>query len=288
MLAAGQRMPQRSASREAIGANTPRKPSTTVWARFSALASATRCPTRHVAGVRECRQSSSAALGGQLGFDFASRSDNDGGYRFGLTGGYASQKLNSRTSADDIRLNSYNIGAYAGFTGGLMFGSLLAKYDHHKVEFDAVTTGFDEKTDGSTWGIEGEVGAQLGDDVYFIEPVASLAWTRTDLDDVDALGQRLDFDTANGLRGKIGANFGGRSDLGGAIVPFFARPSRRASAQERRPLAAARSAKNQGQAPDRVRRRISASLSDRQRDRGVVETMAKSQAMNPMEGAPFR
>ena len=45
-----------------------------------------------------------------------------------------------------------------GFTGGLMFGSLLAKYDHHEVEFDAVTTGFDEKSDGSTWGIEGEIG----------------------------------------------------------------------------------------------------------------------------------
>ena len=162
-------------------------------------------------------------LGGQLGFDFASRSDQDAGYRFGLTGGYASTKLNSRTSADDIRLKSYNIGAYAGFTGGLMFGSLLAKYDNHKVEFDAATTGFEEKSDGSTWGIEGEIGAQLGDDIYFIEPVASLAWTRTDLDDVDALGQRLDFDTANGVRGKIGANFGGRGDLGGGnSFTFFA------------------------------------------------------------------
>ena len=162
-------------------------------------------------------------VGGQLGFDFATRTDAESGYRFGLTGGYASTKLNSKTSADDIRLKTWNIGAYAGFTGGLMFGSLLAKYDHHEVEFDAVTTGFDEKSDGSTWGIEGEIGAQFGDDVYFLEPVASLAWTRTDLDDVDALGQRLEFDTANGLRGKIGANFGGRGDLGGGnSLTYFA------------------------------------------------------------------
>ncbi len=162
-------------------------------------------------------------LGGQLGFDFASYSGEENGYRFGLTGGYSSTKLNSRASADDIRLKGYNIGAYAGFTGGLMFGSLLAKYDHHEVEFDALTTGFDEKSDGSTWGIEAEVGAQLGDDVYFIEPVASLAWTRTNLDDVEALGQRLDFETANGVRGKIGANLGGRSDLGGGdAFTFFA------------------------------------------------------------------
>ena len=111
-------------------------------------------------------------LGGQLGFDFASYSGEESGYRFGLTGGYSSTKLNSRSSADDIRLKGYNIGAYAGFTGGLMFGSLLAKYDHH---------------------------------------------------DVEALGQRLDFDTANGVRGKIGANFGGRSDLGGGdAFTFFA------------------------------------------------------------------
>lgn len=162
-------------------------------------------------------------LGGQLGFDFANRSGEDGGYRFGLTGGYLSTKLNSRETDDDIRLKTYNIGAYAGFTGGLMFGSLLAKYDHHEVEFDALTTGFDEKTDGSTWGIEGEIGMQMGDDVYFIEPVASLAWTRTDLDDLEALGQRLEFDTANGLRGKIGANFGGRGALGdGNWLTYFA------------------------------------------------------------------
>jgi outer membrane autotransporter protein len=162
-------------------------------------------------------------IGGQMGFDLATRASEESGYRFGLTGGYLSSKLNSRVSADDIRLKTYNIGAYAGFTGGLMFGSLLAKYDHHDVEFDAVTTGFDEKSDGSTWGIEGEIGMQMGDDVYFIEPVASLAWTRTDLDDLDALGQRLEFDTANGLRGKIGANFGGRGDLGGGNwLTYFA------------------------------------------------------------------
>lgn len=64
---------------------------------------------------------------------------------------------------------------------------------------------------------------QLGDDIYFIEPVASLAWTRTDLDDIDALGQRLEFDTANGIRGKFGANFGGRGDMGGGNwLTYFA------------------------------------------------------------------
>ena len=162
-------------------------------------------------------------FGGQLGLDLATRSTEESGYRFGLTGGYASTSLNSKVSADDIDLKTWNVGAYAGFTGGLMFGSLLAKYDHHEVEFDAVTTGFDEKSDGSTWGIEGEVGMQLGDDIYFIEPVASLAWTRTDLGNIDALGQRLEFDTANGIRGKFGANFGGRGDMGGGNwLTYFA------------------------------------------------------------------
>jgi outer membrane autotransporter protein len=162
-------------------------------------------------------------LGGQLGFDLATRSTEESGYRFGVTGGYASSELNSKSVADDIKLKTWNVGAYAGFTGGLVFGSLLAKYDHHEVDFDAATTGFDEKSDGSTWGIEGEVGMQLGDDIYFIEPVASLAWTRTNLGDVEALGQRLEFDTANGVRGKFGANFGGRGDLGGGTaLTYFA------------------------------------------------------------------
>ena len=43
------------------------------------------------------------------------------------------------------------------------------------------------------------------------------------VDDLEALGQRLEFDTANGLRGKIGANFGGRGDLGGGNwLTYFA------------------------------------------------------------------
>jgi len=162
-------------------------------------------------------------VGGQIGYDFTSTRNDDGsGFRFGVTGGYASSTLESRHTDDEVGLDTFNVGAYASFTGTMFFGSVLAKYDAHDIDFDATTTGFTQNADGSTWGIEAEAGAQLGSREFFLEPVASLAWTRTDLDDVEALGQRLDFDAADGVRGKIGANLGGRSEIGNgdALVWF--------------------------------------------------------------------
>jgi outer membrane autotransporter protein len=161
-------------------------------------------------------------IGGQIGYDFTGSQHDNGDFRAGLTGGYASETLEARDIDDEITLDTFNIGAYASVTTGLLFGSVLAKYDGHAIEFDAAGTGFSEDSDGSTWGIEVQGGAQFGDSTFFLEPVASLAWTRTNLDDVEALGQALDFDARDGVRGKIGANFGGRSDLGnGSALVFF-------------------------------------------------------------------
>lgn len=149
--------------------------------------------------------------GGQIGFDIGSHQDEDGGFLFGVTGGYGETKLRSETVAEKIRLETFNAGLYAGFTSGQFFGTLLAKYDAHKVRFDSAALEFNERVDGSTWGIEGEAGFRFGDSGFYLEPVASLAWTHTDIDDLEVLGQTLRFGGADGLRGKLGARLGGSS-----------------------------------------------------------------------------
>jgi outer membrane autotransporter protein len=160
-------------------------------------------------------------IGGQLGYDFTGSQRDDGDFRMGVTGGYSSSRLESRNAADEITLDTFNVGAYASVTGGVLFGSLLAKYDAHDVKFDAATTGFSEDSDGATWGIEIQGGAQFGDSSFFLEPAAGLAWTRTNLDDVEVLGQVLDFDARDGVRGRVGANFGGRSEMGNGDALIF-------------------------------------------------------------------
>jgi outer membrane autotransporter protein len=54
--------------------------------------------------------------------------------------------------------------------------------------------------------------------------VASLAWQKTDLGSLHALGQSIAFGNGSALTGKIGARIGGTSDMGhGDKAVFYAR-----------------------------------------------------------------
>ena len=160
--------------------------------------------------------------GGQIGFDIGSTRSEVGGFQFGITGGYGETKLRSEAADERIRLETLNAGLYAGFASGSLFGNLLAKYDAHKVKFDSVALEFNERVDGSTWGVEAEAGARFGDTGFYLEPVGSLAWTHTDLDDLEVLGQTLAFKGGDGFRGKLGARLGGSTGVGSGKILFHA------------------------------------------------------------------
>ncbi|HEX8256926.1 MAG TPA: autotransporter outer membrane beta-barrel domain-containing protein, partial [Allosphingosinicella sp.] len=160
-------------------------------------------------------------IGGQLGVDFAGYDRNDSGLRIGLTAGYIDSELESRAAAEKLDMETFNVGAYASFTSGRLFAGALLKHDWHDIGFDSDADGFEGDADGRTWGVEGEIGARFGGGGFFVEPVASLAWTSTSLDDLQALGQSLDFRGADGLRGKLGARIGGRSDVGNGDALVF-------------------------------------------------------------------
>ncbi|MDQ3247188.1 MAG: autotransporter outer membrane beta-barrel domain-containing protein [Pseudomonadota bacterium] len=146
--------------------------------------------------------------GSQFGYDFAGVG---GGLRFGVTAGLAESSLESHAANEKISFDTVNAGIYASFVNGPLFGILLAKHDWHDVRVQSEAANFTAKLGGSTWGLEGEVGARFGSSAFFVEPVASFAWTRTRLENLAALGQTLDFRGANGLRGKAGARFGSQT-----------------------------------------------------------------------------
>jgi len=163
--------------------------------------------------------------GFQAGLDLAGKRSDDGqGVVFGLTGGYLSSHVNFRAGADRVRFDTVDIGAYAGLRAGPLFANLLGQYDHYRADARNGTDHWDDSFNGNGYGAQAEIGARLGGDTVFAEPVASLAWQKTDLGTLHAEGQAIDFGHGSALTGKVGARIGGTSELGkGGKAVFYAR-----------------------------------------------------------------
>ncbi|MBB3912586.1 hypothetical protein [Sphingomonas desiccabilis] len=162
------------------------------------------------------------AFGTQVGFDLVDGS-SQGGAIAGLTAGY----LNSTTrflagGSDRFEVDAFNIGLYAGFHGGPFFVNGLAKYDFYKVDRRSYLAGLDRNDDAHAWGGKVEAGVLLGSARFFAEPLVSLAYSRTSLDDFQVGPNAFDYDRFDGLRGKAGLRLGGHTDVAGSTVAFYA------------------------------------------------------------------
>ncbi|HUD30756.1 MAG TPA: autotransporter domain-containing protein [Novosphingobium sp.] len=103
----------------------------------------------------------------------------------------------------------------------LFFVNALAKYDHYWVDAVSNAVGYKESLEGNAIGAQVEAGFRFGSATFFAEPLASLAYVSTTLDDLEALGQVVDYEHMDGLRGKAGLRLGGTSTLGGGNVLTF-------------------------------------------------------------------
>jgi outer membrane autotransporter protein len=165
--------------------------------------------------------------GFQAGADLAGKRSEDGqGVVLGLTGGYLSSHVTFRGGPERLRFDTENVGGYAALRSGPVFANLLGQYVHYHADASNGVEHWSGKIGGNGYGAEAEVGARLGGDRFFAEPVASLAWAKTDLDTLHALGQSVSFGNGSTLTGKIGARIGGTSDMGaGGKAVFYARAS---------------------------------------------------------------
>lgn len=157
--------------------------------------------------------------GGQFGVDLGAIGNT--GVTYGLTGGYIDSTLKFAGTADSTDYQGFNLGTYAGGQWGNYFVNALAKYDLYRVKIDSVTAGYADTLDGHAYGLQVEAGARFGDADLFIEPVVGLAYTRTDLDTIEALGAAVDFDTLDGLRAKVGARVGGAAPVADGLATFY-------------------------------------------------------------------
>jgi fibronectin-binding autotransporter adhesin len=166
-------------------------------------------------------------FGGQVGVDLGGKRNADGkGLLFGVTGGYLSSHLNLSAGPERVRFDTLNAGGYASYRTGPFFVNLLGQYDHYNTEAGNSVEHWSDKFSGNAYGAQAEVGGRFGTDRFFAEPIATIAWQRTDLGTLQALGQSLDFGHDTGLTGTAGGRIGSSFDLkSGAKIVLYAKAS---------------------------------------------------------------
>jgi len=133
----------------------------------------------------------------------------------GITGGYLNSALNLAGSGAAATFDVLNIGASLSFAGDGFFGEVLLKYDDISGDLsDPTVGGFEGAFDGSSVGGLVEFGYRTPNEGFFAEPKVSLEVQRTDLNSVQVLGGRFDFQDFDGLRAGAGVRLGTNSNLG--------------------------------------------------------------------------
>lgn len=143
--------------------------------------------------------------GGQMGLDLVNGDLGDGRIALGLTGGYADAKMRfSGLAGQEINLRAVNVGGYMALTQGGFFLNALAKADRQSIKARNNVDDIDAKFDGTSYGAQVETGHRFGGDGVAYETLLGVSYVSTRLDDMETLGQRLDFDNATGFVAKAG------------------------------------------------------------------------------------
>lgn len=163
-------------------------------------------------------------FGGQAGVDFGTM-DTGGGAVFGATAGYINSEQQFRGSSARLQYDVLNVGAYAAVMAGPFFANLLGKYDFVQVDGRDGDGGFGFEDDYSVYGAKLEAGLRFGSESFFAEPVATIAYIKTDLDDIgaDQIRSTIAFDEDEGLRGTAGLRIGAsRTRSNGQLLTVYA------------------------------------------------------------------
>lgn len=130
----------------------------------------------------------------------------------GLSGGYVDSKVtfNSQT---DATFKGPVAGVYLTYLNEGFYIDLSGKADLLSMEYSAPSlNGFTAEPDVKTYGGQIEMGQRLGGSL-FIEPLLTLAYATTTIDDYTVLGTNVDFQDAKSARGGLGLRLGGTAHV---------------------------------------------------------------------------
>ena len=162
-------------------------------------------------------------VGVQIGGDLMRRTTGLGQVVWGLTGGYDNSSINGKDNISQSNIDTLNIGGYASlFSPHGVFANALVKYDHNQISTSNAAAGYSVDLTGNSVGFQVELGQRFGDDRFDFEPLVSLNYVHTRLDNIEILNQSLAFNDDDGLSAKFGGRVSTRRWVGGAAAVFYA------------------------------------------------------------------
>ena len=141
----------------------------------------------------------------------------------GLAANYSKPKSNFGTGAADVKSDSIQLGAYAGFGLGGAFAQGYVGYgwDNHDIERRGVVEAMSASPDGSHWIAGAKAGYLMAMGDVRVGPIAALDYARVKVDSYTesgdpALTLNVGSTNFNSLRGSIGAEV--RGDFAGGGI----------------------------------------------------------------------
>jgi hypothetical protein len=157
-----------------------------------------------------------------LGGDFLIPTTSKAAWVIGGSIGYARSQLAFDASGNNAELEGVVFGLHGGYQTeswylNAAYGQSFLQVDHYVDTYNLSTAGSGADTKAGTEGLRFDGGFRLAmSDTFTIEPIATLAWVRADIDDLViaspdnplATSNTARFDNAVSLRGALGARIG--------------------------------------------------------------------------------
>ena len=174
--------------------------------------------SRTIDGSRGNQPFDSDSVGVTVGADYGF-----GSGIVGIAANYSKPKSNFATGAADVKSDSVQLGAYAGFGlgGAFVQGYLGYGWDNHDIDRRGVVEGMSASPDGNHWIAGAKAGYLMNIGAARLGPIAALDYARVRVDGYTeegdpALTLNVGSTRFNSLRGSIGAEL--RGDFAGGGV----------------------------------------------------------------------
>lgn len=144
-----------------------------------------------------------------------------GNVAFGVSGGFGQLEARFSGTYDGLEADTYNIGGYASYRSSGFRADLIAKIDF--ADFKALSgTVLATEFDAQAYGAMLDIGYRASFGGVFLEPVASIAYVRTDIDEFAFGAGTVRYDDGDSLRGTVGVRAGADIPVGdaGKFTPF--------------------------------------------------------------------
>ena len=136
-----------------------------------------------------------------------------GPIRVGVFGGYVASTIDFDSYGASGNISGGTVGAYAAYTDGGFYVDAQGKVDLLTLDY---TAPIGPNTDAAVTsiGIEANTGYRADMGSMFIEPVATVAYVNTTIDDMSVGTASVDFSNGDSLRGGLGVTVGTTIDTG--------------------------------------------------------------------------